>query len=382
MWADELGLDMKYILDEMFAFRFFEKKDGPFVSLRQFGYDEVSEIGKKAGISNIHDIFNNRVMIEDLLMRQFKRQGGVSTLPYPYYATVFDELPASNQLHVRFSEPQCLKIPMREFPKDQVSFTYGQSPRALTRKDNHPTRRKVMLWDEAEWAINTFPFIDEEGTWLEMQIWEDDTLKRFYGDGKGDCITDFVVEGRLGSEEREELVSKYSSNFSMLSSDLFFSPTSVHGLSHARRVMVLADVLADKCKLDNHDKKLLKYAAAFHDIGRLNHKEDEEHGVYSYRKAVERNLFPSDLSKEDIALVRFAIEEHPKDYEKAKYESDKLRNIDKNHALKLLSIIKDADTLDRCRFGNVDITYLINNEAKTMVNFGYQLLTIYPEILN
>lgn len=41
---------MKYVLDEMFAFRFYEKKDGPFVSLRQFNYDEVTEIGKKASL--------------------------------------------------------------------------------------------------------------------------------------------------------------------------------------------------------------------------------------------------------------------------------------------------------------------------------------------
>ena len=58
-----------------------------------------------------------------------------------------------------------------------------------------------------------------------------------------------------------------------------------------------------------------------------------------------------------------------------------LRHIlDKNRAVRLLSIVKDADTLDRCRFGNVDINYLINMESKKLVNFGYQLLTIYPEL--
>lgn len=373
---------MKYILDEMFAFRFFEKKDGPFISLRQFDYDEVTEIGKKAGISNIHEIYDNRVMIEDLLLRMFIRKGGVSNLAYPYYATVFDKLPANNQLHVRFSEPQCIKIPMKEFPKDKISFTYGQSPRALTRKDNHPTRRKVLMWDEAEWAINHFPFVEEEGTWLEMQIWEGETLKRYYKDGKGECITDFVVEERLSAQEREELLIKYSSEFEILTPDLFFSPASVHGLSHARRVMILSDVIASQCGVNEHDKVILKYAAAFHDIGRINHKEDGEHGVESYKKVEEGKLFPSHIQGEDITILRFVIEEHPKKFESARDKLEKLNISDKQRAMKILSILKDADALDRCRFGNVDNKYLINGESKKFVNFGYQLLTMYPEVLN
>ena len=371
---------MKYVLDEMFAFRFYEKKDGSFVSLRQFNYDEVTEIGKKAGICNIHDIYKNRVMIEDLLMRLFKRKGGISDLPYPYYATVFDELPSNNQLHVRFNEPQCLKIPMKEFPKDKVSFTYGQSPRALTRKDNHPTRRKVLLWDEAEWVINQFPYIYDEGTWLEMQIWEDNTLKKFYQNSEN--ITDFVVEERLSEQERVDLIRKYSEEFRSLTSDLFFSPNSVHGLSHARRVLVLSDIIADHCGRVEKDRKVLKCAAAFHDIGRMNHKEDENHGVESYKKMEERNVIPSDIEAEDRKLLQYIVEEHPRDFEKAKKRLNELNIHDKQRAADLLSILKDADTLDRCRFGNVDILYLINPESKKLVNLGYQLLTIYPEILN
>lgn len=371
---------MKYIIDEMYAFRFYEKKDGPFVSIRQFSYDEVSKLGQKGGMCNIHDIYNNRVLIEDLLLRQFIRKGGVSDREYPYYATVFDKLPDNNQLHVRFQEPECLKIPMKEFPKEKVSFTYGQSPRALTRKDNHPTRRKVLLWDEAEWAINQFPFVKDEGTWLEMQIWEDDTLKRFYKDGKGENISLFVVEDRLSQKQREQLIANYASEFDILRSNLFFAPTSAHGLAHAKRVMVLADVLAERCGMSVQDRLILKYAAAFHDIGRQNHKEDEEHGKESYKSMEAERLIPQSFQKNEKKILQFVVEAHPIKYESACRLSTYNGIEDKKRAMNLLSIMKDADTLDRCRFGNVDINYLINEEAKALVNFGYQLLVIYPEV--
>ena len=109
---------------------------------------------------------------------------------------------------------------------------------------------------------------------------------------------------------------------------------------------------------------------------------DENHGVESYKKMEERNVIPSDIEAEDRKLLQYIVEEHPRDFEKAKKRLNELNIHDKQRAADLLSILKDADTLDRCRFGNVDILYLINPESKKLVNLGYQLLTIYPEILN
>lgn len=371
---------MSYKLEEMSAFRFYEKQKGPFESIRQFNYDELTQIGKTVGITNIHEIYNNRVLIENLLLRMFKRKGGITDKEYPFYATVFDKLPSNNQLHVRFSEPECLRIPMKEFPKDKVSFTYGQSPRALTRKDNHPTRRKLLLWDEAEWAINHFPFIEDEGTWLEMQIWEDGTLKKFYQDGQSEYISAFTVKERLNLQERNELIKKYSREFAQIKPELFFSPNSVHGVSHAMRVFVLTDVISKKIGVSNIDRVLLKYAALYHDIGRINHKDDKRHGYESFKKVKILDLLPQHIYGENEKIIKFVIEMHPVRMDIACLDLSLRHILDKNRAVRLLSIVKDADTLDRCRFGNVDINYLINMESKKLVNFGYQLLTIYPEL--
>ena len=373
---------MKYILDELYAFRFYENKDGPFVSIRQFSDNEVTKIGQDAGIINIHEIYRNRVIIEDLLYRMFKRQGGNPKRTYPYYATVFDKLPKNNQLHVRFQQPECIRIPMSEFPKDQISFTYGQSPRALTRKDNHPTRRKLLLWDEAEWAINKFPYIEDEGTWLEMQIWEDDTLTKFYDNGHGKSIREFVVAERLSDKEREELKEKYAPLIKLIKPEYFFSPTSAHGVSHAIRVLVLAQIIAQKCMLTSNDLDILAYAAAYHDIGRENHKVDVKHGFASFKKIVDLKLCPGSFTETETELFRFAVENHQLSVSEAMENLKQYKISDTERAYELLTILKDADTLERCRFGNVDISYIYHDVAKKMVNLGYQLLTIYPEMIN
>ena len=161
---------MGYVLDDMFAYRFYEKRDGPLVSLMYYDDQTVTAIGQKAGITNIHEIYNNRRLIEDLLLRMFIRAGGRPTLSFPYYAAVYRELPENNVLHMRFDEPECICIPMYAFSKDQVSFTYGQSPRAFTRKDNHPTRRKLYMWQDIEKVMDDYPLDSREDTWIEMQI--------------------------------------------------------------------------------------------------------------------------------------------------------------------------------------------------------------------
>ena len=60
------------------------------------------------------------------------------------------------------------------------------------------------MWDEAEWVINQFPYIYDEGTWLEMQIWEDNTLKKFYQNSEN--ITDFVPQFQSSMEHLNKKV--------------------------------------------------------------------------------------------------------------------------------------------------------------------------------
>lgn len=372
---------MKYELDNMYAYRFYEKKDGPLVTIRNFNENEVSCIGSKAGITNIQEIYKNRTIIEDLLYRMFIKKGGKPQIMYPYYATVFDVLPDSNQLHIRFNEPECIKIPMKAFSKEHVSFTYGQSPRALTRKDNHPTRRKVLMWDEAELAINQFPFVEDEGTWLEMQIWEEDVIKQYYADGKGGCITAFEVKERLNEKERKNILKQYEHFLNLLESRFFFEPQSAHGISHAMRVLVLSQRLAESIKMEDEQKSILIYGALYHDIGRDEQSIDSTHGYKSFQKVIKLGLIAKCLDTNSINILRFIIENHPMDTTYAKKNIKQYNIDDEEKAYKVLKVLKDADTLDRCRFGHIETDYLSYRESRKLIPFAYQLLTIYREAL-
>lgn len=370
---------MKYKLSELFAYRFYEKKDGPFVTLVQFDTNKIHKIGCAAGITNIDEIYVNRKRIEDLMYRLFVRQGGKPLLNYPYYAAVYEELPKTNQLHVRFEEPECIKIPMNAFSKDEVSFTYCQSPRAFTRKDNHPTRRKLLMWDEAEEVINRYSFSEIEDTWIEMQIWNDRVLKYYYENCKKDCVSTFQVIERLSKEDIQNLVQKYNPYKDLIKPEFFVAPFSAHGLNHAMRVLILTQELSDLYGIDNYLKNILLYCAVFHDIGRENQEVDAMHGYKSFQKVLDMQLVPDWFDEYTLIIFKYIVENHPIDIEQAKSELKIFLPKDRENVFFALKIFKDADTLDRCRFGFVNRYYLCTEKSQGLIHFAYQLLRIYRE---
>lgn len=79
--------------------------------------------------------------------------------------------------------------------------------------------------------------------------------------------------------------------------------------------------------------------------------------------------------------MRFVIENHPFDDQKAVENIKKysLGDSERIEAMKVLHILKDADTLDRCRFGHINLDYLALEDSRKYVSFAYQLLTIFRE---
>lgn len=136
-----------------------------------------------------------------------------------------------------------------------------------------------------------------------------------------------------------------------------------HSVLHTIRVLLLALLIIEneELVLKEDDVAQLMQAITFHDIGRQNDDEDPKHGEYGAAIYKESHSDP---------VVEFLIQYHCIDDKKAKkaLESD-TRIEDKEKALLLYNILKDADALDRVRFGlrDLDVRYLRIPISKKLV---------------
>ena len=140
----------------------------------------------------------------------------------------------------------------------------------------------------------------------------------------------------------------------------FNQDSEVHGKAHCKRVLTLSILLGFLQAVPQKDFDSLATAAIYHDVGRLSDMEEWIHGQISaekYELAVQ-NPDP---------MAAFLMTYHSCDDtegEAAAAEMD-----DPNRALQLLKIFKDADALDRIRFGlgDLDPSFLRLDESKKLI---------------
>ena len=151
-----------------------------------------------------------------------------------------------------------------------------------------------------------------------------------------------------------------------IAKELFFRPFGDHGVDHTRRVLYLAMNIANKCGINDEDKKVLAFACCYHDIGREHDWTDDDHGAESAKKALRLNLNEKyGLNAKNLQRALDLIIFHSLDDEMwGKTGSDLL----------IYQIIKDADALDRLRFNDLDTKYLRLPESKEMIELEFSLL--------
>lgn len=163
-----------------------------------------------------------------------------------------------------------------------------------------------------------------------------------------------------------------------------FVDDEVHGISHNERVCLLACVIAIKEGLDARSLRILLEAAKYHDIGRKDRSGPTgEHGIRSARIIEEKraDLVP-DFNDEEVRILKaLAIGHNTAD----KKMEDVIREngvYDVPHAKKLLTILKDADALDRVRlkrFGKLREEFLRTETSKELVPVATALYEKYNE---
>lgn len=145
---------------------------------------------------------------------------------------------------------------------------------------------------------------------------------------------------------------------------LYCLPTSSeHDALHTIRVLLLAIfIVQEECiELDDDAMHQLLEAITYHDIGRKNDSEDPKHGEDSVKIYKLNHTDPT---------VEFLIQYHCINDKKALKILESNKTIEnKENALTLYKIMKDADALDRVRFGLMDLDerYLRFNASKQLV---------------
>lgn len=178
----------------------------------------------------------------------------------------------------------------------------------------------------------------------------------------------------------------------------YHKPNGIHGIPHVKRVLFHCMAMSKHLNLSDSERAILANSAVYHDIGRKHDDYCTEHGVWSWRK-LKRKMEKSELNflsevnyvepykkgvhhynlrlltKEEREIIRFIIEYHCRDDQRAKRDLSNIPIKDKEKAWKLFEIFKDCDGKDRIRLSkdDLDVSYLRTEIAKKRVLIAHIL---------
>ena len=166
---------------------------------------------------------------------------------------------------------------------------------------------------------------------------------------------------------------------------------------------MFSGILAKNENLSTEETEILLASAAFHDSGRDGEeRENDNHALASARQVKEyfeeNPNNPFGITPENISMIQAVIGYHEhKEKEKGVTDNEKLRNLsyiynidyEKFESLvKISNLLKDADALDRARFGkknenrwSLDARYLKSDTAKSisMLRFSEECNFMFKE---
>lgn len=128
----------------------------------------------------------------------------------------------------------------------------------------------------------------------------------------------------------------------------FYQDSSIHGIEHEARVLLLCLIIAEEMNLSMGDRRILATAAIYHDTQRKHDWVENEHGKNS------KDYYHETCPHPD-PLVEFLCEYHCLPDEVGYEEIRRNRKLNKNKekSLRLFRVFKDADGLERVRLGDI-----------------------------
>ena len=128
----------------------------------------------------------------------------------------------------------------------------------------------------------------------------------------------------------------------------FHQESSIHGVEHSARVLLMCLIIAEELNLSMGDRRILATAAIYHDTKRTHDWVEPAHGRAS------KDYYHSDVTNPD-PLVEFLCEYHCLPDEEGYQEIRNNRKLNKNKdkSTRLFNVFKDADGLERVRLGDI-----------------------------
>jgi len=180
----------------MYLYHYFEKGRTPFLTLSDLSDEEAIKIHNS--LEEEGNIFAKRNsdgkymyyrrIIEKWLYSTFVQKGGKPERQTPYYMILGE----CDRCKSWFKNGDFIKIPLDEFDKDTLSFTYGDSFPTFdpSHGQKQEYRRNVYTYDEI-WDIikkygmpqDVVKWTDDTPYWVpayvEVQVWSDKTINRY-----------------------------------------------------------------------------------------------------------------------------------------------------------------------------------------------------------
>lgn len=179
---------------KMNLYHYFDKDLGPFKNLSELSEKEAEAVMRKLSREK-QDAFCNkrnstymkmRKYYEQILRDEFQKKGGRMERFVPQYMVV----EKCDFLESWYVNSDSIKIDIRDFDLNTLSFTYGDSHPTFSDRvnDGKEYRKKLYLYDEILEMIEKYGYPQEwnkDGKfgperYIEVHVWSDETLKHYY----------------------------------------------------------------------------------------------------------------------------------------------------------------------------------------------------------
>lgn len=146
--------------------------------------------------------------------------------------------------------------------------------------------------------------------------------------------------------------------------------TGQYGIEHAYRVFKLVERLSEFEKLERDQVQIIKFCALFIDIGREENQMNLNYGLKSYEKISAQNFLGKDFF--NTGLIHFLFQSQSVNMEEIHENLNQFEIDDREEAIFLFKVLKDALALDAFRFGNFCAADLELSNSKKLVLFASQ----------